>query len=91
MLKNKKLLISLLVALFTFLLTFFGPYFFVKSLVGLDINNFDDNRLPPLNGIVILTNTHLKIGLKKILGKVMKLDIRTNLLILKILLKILSY
>ena len=50
MLKNKKLLISLLVALFTFLLTFFGPYFFVKSLVGLDINNFDDNRLPPLNG-----------------------------------------
>ena len=50
MLKNKKLLISLLVSLFTFLLVFFGPYFFVKSLVGPDINNFNDNRLPPLNG-----------------------------------------
>ena len=50
MLKNKKLFNLFTCIIVYIFLVFFGPYFFVKSLVGLDINNFNDNRLPPLNG-----------------------------------------
>ena len=49
-LKNKKLIISVLASLFVISVVFFGPYFFIKGLVGLDINDFNDNRLPPING-----------------------------------------
>ena len=49
-LKYKKFIVFIVVSLFIIILLFFGPQFFVKSLIGLDINEFNDDRLPPING-----------------------------------------
>ena len=74
-LKNKKLIISVLASLFVISLVFFGPYFFIKGLVGLDIYDFNDKRLPPINGECYFDQYSFKNWSEKNLAKLMKFDI----------------
>ena len=48
--KNKKILISFFFVIFFILIIFFGPLVIAKSFIGLDITQFNEGYLPPING-----------------------------------------